>query len=100
MMRDPAGNVPEKIKKQLEKIGLWDINPLNLYRITWKNEQKEVGGEFGEANHLVLPSELTGCKAKIIALSGRWFPTKAVWPSTGNFCRGGAYVATLLGSVQ
>ncbi|MBW1616588.1 MAG: pyridoxal-phosphate dependent enzyme [Deltaproteobacteria bacterium] len=123
MMRDPVNNVPEKIKEKLGKVGLWDINPLNLYRITWKNQQKDVGGGFGEANSLLFPSELTGCKAKIIGLSGRWFPTgahkvgatfgclvpklitgqfdpvttKAVWPSTGNFCRGGAYVATLLG---
>ena len=70
-----------------------------------------------------LPSELTGVEARIIALIGKWFPTgshkvgasfgclvpplvtgqfdptaqKAVWPSTGNFCRGGAYDATLLG---
>jgi cysteine synthase len=70
-----------------------------------------------------LPSELTGVEARIIALVGKWFPTgshkvgasfgclvpplvtgqfdptvhKAVWPSTGNFCRGGAYDATLLG---
>ena len=70
-----------------------------------------------------LPSELTGVEARIIALEGKWFPTgshkvgatfgclvpalvtgqfdptihKAVWPSTGNFARGGAYDATLLG---
>jgi cysteine synthase len=70
-----------------------------------------------------IPSEISGVDARIIALLGKWFPTgshkvgatfgclvprlvtgqfdptqqKAVWPSTGNFCRGGAYVATLLG---
>ncbi len=122
MMRNPVENVPEKVKKGLKKIGLWDITPLNLYRITWKNEQKDSGGGFGEINHVFFPSELTGCKANIIALAGHWFPTgahkvgatygcivprlitgqfdpittKAVWPSTGNFCRGGAYVASLL----
>lgn len=122
MMRNPD-KIPEKIKAKLKNVGLWDLNPLNLYRITWKNEQKEKGGDFGGVNHIVLPSELTGVKAKIVALVGRWFPTgahkvgatygclaprlvtgqfdpitmKAVWPSTGNYCRGGAYVSSLLG---
>jgi cysteine synthase len=123
MMRDPVNNIPQKIKDSLKKVGLWDINPLNLYRITWKNEKKDVGGGFGDVNHVVFPQKLTGCKAKIIALAGHWFPTgahkvgatfgclaprlitgqfdpittKAVWPSTGNYCRGGAYVSSLLG---
>jgi hypothetical protein len=33
--------IPDKIKDQLKNIGLWEINPLNLFRITWKNEPKE-----------------------------------------------------------
>jgi hypothetical protein len=39
--------IPSKIKAQLRNIGLWDINPLNLFRITWKNEPKEKGGLYG-----------------------------------------------------
>lgn len=115
--------ISEKTKENLKKIGLWDINPKNLYRVTWKNEPVPSGGSFGDVNYLEFPSELTGVKARIIALIGKWFPTgahkvgatfgclvprlvtgqfnptfhKAVWPSTGNFCRGGAYVASLLG---
>ena len=68
------------------------------------------------------PSSLTGTPARIVALVGKWFPTgahkvgaafgclvprlvtgqfdpttqKAVWPSTGNYCRGGAYDSALL----
>ncbi len=121
MMKDPE-LIPDKIKEQLKGIGLWDVHPANLYRITWKNEQKDAGGLFHGANHFVLPPELTGCKATIIMMSGRWFPTgshkvgatyaclaqrlvtgqfdprktKAVWPSTGNYCRGGAYISDLL----
>ncbi|HNS05527.1 MAG TPA: pyridoxal-5-phosphate-dependent protein subunit beta, partial [Candidatus Saccharicenans sp.] len=34
-MRDPA-LVPSKIKENLKSIGLWDVNPYNLFRITWK----------------------------------------------------------------
>jgi len=121
-MKDPE-KIPQKIKEKLKDVGLWDVNPLNLFRITWKNEPKSKGGLYDGVNFLELPSELTGVKARIIALVGKWFPTgahkvgatfgclvprlvtgqfdpttqKAVWPSTGNYCRGGAYNAQLLG---
>ena len=121
MMRNPE-TVPERIKDRLKNVGLWDLDSANLYRITWKNEPRETGGLFGGVNHLVLPPELTGCSARIICLLGKWFPTgahkvgatfgclapalitgqfdprsmKAVWPSTGNYCRGGAYISALL----
>jgi len=120
-MLDPAG-IPEGIRAELAGIGLWDIHPRNLFRITWKNEPEERGGGYGFVNYLELPPELTGVEARIIALVGKWFPTgahkvgaafgclvprlvtgqfdptsqKAVWPSTGNYCRGGAYDSTLL----
>lgn len=123
MMIDPENNVPGEVKTQLKDVGLWDVNPLNLYRITWKNERKDKGGNFGNPNYIKIPGKLFGIKANILALSGRWFPTgahkvgatfgclaprlvtgqylpaktKAVWPSTGNYCRGGAYVSALLG---
>jgi cysteine synthase len=119
--RNPA-SVPGKIKEELANIGLWDIHPRNLFRITWKNEPKDFGGKFGGVNYVELPSSLTGVKARIIVLVGKWFPTgahkvgaaygclvprlvtgqfdptvhKAVWPSTGNYCRGGAYDSKLL----
>lgn len=116
--------VPSRLKERLRGIGLWDVAPENLFRLTWKNEPVREGGLFGAtANYMELPPELTGIEARIIALIGKWFPTgshkvgatfgclvpplvtgqfdptrhKAVWPSTGNFCRGGAYDATLLG---
>ncbi|HUT65358.1 MAG TPA: pyridoxal-5-phosphate-dependent protein subunit beta, partial [Spirochaetota bacterium] len=121
-MKDP-GLIPAPVKNELRKIGLWDVHPRNLFRITWKNEPVPKGGGFGGLNYMVFPPELTGVPARIIALVGKWFPTgahkvgatfgclaprlvtgqfdpvaqKAVWPSTGNYCRGGAYVAALLG---
>ncbi|HAF71278.1 MAG: Pyridoxal-5'-phosphate-dependent protein beta subunit [Acetothermia bacterium 64_32] len=121
-MREPDRYVPEKIKRRLGEIGLWDLHPLNLFRITWKNEPVPKGGLYGGVNYLELPEALTGVPARIFALVGKWFPTgshkvgatfgclaprlvtgqfdptfhKAVWPSTGNYCRGGAYVANLL----
>ncbi len=114
--------IPDKIKGELADIGLWDFHPRNLFRITWKNEPKDFGGKFDGVNYFELPSSLTGVKARIIVLVGKWFPTgahkvgaaygclvprlvtgqfdptvhKAVWPSTGNYCRGGAYDSKLL----
>lgn len=121
-MKNPA-LIPDSVKQQLHSIGLWDIHPRNLFRISWKNQPKISGGEFGDVNFVELPSSLTGTPARIVALVGKWFPTgahkvgaafgclvprlvtgqfdptteKAVWPSTGNYCRGGAYDSALLG---
>jgi len=121
-MREPDKYVPDTIKQRLREVGLWDLHPLNLFRITWKNEPVPKGGLYDGVNYLELPEELTGVPARIFGLVGKWFPTgshkvgatfgclaprlvtgqfdptfhKAVWPSTGNYCRGGAYVANLL----
>lgn len=122
--KDPA-KIPEKIKKKLKDIGLLDVNPLNLFRITWKNSPKENKGDglFGGVNYIEIPPAITGVKARIIGIVGKWFPTgahkvgaafgclvprlvtgefdpttqKAVWPSTGNYCRGGVFDSALLG---
>ncbi len=64
-MRNPE-LVPDKIRNKLSNIGLWDLNPLNLFRITWKNEPVKSGGGYGEVNHVVLPKSLTGVDAKTI----------------------------------
>ncbi|NOR82951.1 MAG: pyridoxal-5-phosphate-dependent protein subunit beta, partial [Ardenticatenales bacterium] len=116
-------SIPNKVKADLRNIGLWDIVSPNLFRITWKNQPVAHGGGYGGVNYMELPRALTGVPARIIALVGKWFPTgahkvgatfgclvprlvtgqfdptsqKAVWPSTGNYCRGGAYDSTLLG---
>ncbi len=47
--------VPSKIQEQLRGIGLWEINPLNLFRITWKNEPKEKVGSTAGFNFIELP---------------------------------------------
>ncbi len=119
--RDPR-LVPAAIRQRLAGVGLWDVDPLNLFRITWKNEPRESGGLFGDGNWIEFPPELTGVPAHIVGLVGKYFPTgshkvgagfgclvpplvsggfdptrqKAVWPSTGNFCRGGAFDCALL----
>ena len=115
--------IPEKIRERLKTVGLWDVDPLNLFRITWKNEAKESGGLFQAVpNYIELPPALTGVPCRIVAMVGKWFPTgchkvgasfgclaprlvtgqfdatyhHAVWPSTGNYCRGGAFNSKLL----
>ena len=115
--------IPEKIKAKLANTGMWDVDPVNLFRISWKNEAKEFGGLYQSVpNYVEIPSVLSGVKCRILAMAGKWFPTgchkvgasfgclaprlvtgqfdatyhHAVWPSTGNYCRGGAFNSKLL----
>ena len=117
--------IPEKIKEKLTHTGLWDVDPVNLFRISWHNEAKEFGGLYQHTpNYVEIPSSLSGVPCRILAMSGKWFPTgchkvgasfgclaprlvtgqfdatyhHAVWPSTGNYCRGGAFNSRLLGA--
>ncbi len=114
--------IPDDIKRSLTDVGLWDLNPLNLFRINWHNQSMARGGGYGGVNYIEFPKEITGVDARIVMVIGKWFPTgahkvgaafgclvprlvtgqfdpttqKAVWPSTGNYCRGGAYDSNLL----
>ena len=73
-MKDP-GLIPASVTDRLKEVGLWDIDPLNLYRITWRNDP--TSGLFNDGNWVELPSELTGVDARIIGLVGKYFPTGA-----------------------
>lgn len=114
--------ISQQLKDKLKNIGLWDINPINLFRITWKNDINS--GLFGNVNYIEIPKALTNTRARIFGIVGKYFPTgahkvgaafgclvprlvtgefdpttqKAVWPSTGNYCRGGAFDCALLGT--
>ncbi|RKX68310.1 MAG: pyridoxal-5-phosphate-dependent protein subunit beta [Spirochaetes bacterium] len=120
-MADPS-LIPEKIKEELKGIGRDEVHSRNLFRVGWENEPVESGGGFSGVNYLEIPSEISGVKARIIGLAGKFLPTgshkvgaaysclaptlitgqfdpeknMAVWPSTGNYCRGGAYISRLL----
>ena len=120
-MKDPS-LIPERITERLKEVGLWDVDPANLFRITWKNEPVEHGGGFNDGNWIEFPKAITGIDATVVGIVGNWFPTgahkvgaaygclvprlvtgnfdpecqKAAWPSTGNYCRGGAYDCALL----
>ncbi len=119
-MRDPAA-IDRAVVTELAGVDMQALDPLNLFRIGWHNDP--VSGLFGEVNVLELPPGLTGVEARIVGLVGKHFPTgthkvgaafgclvprlisgefdptthKAVWPSTGNYCRGGAFDSALLG---
>ncbi|MFQ5550995.1 MAG: pyridoxal-phosphate dependent enzyme [Gemmatimonadales bacterium] len=119
-MRDP-GTIDRGILSQLRSVDPQAVHPFNLFRITWHNDV--VTGEFGDVNVVEFPPSLTGVPARIVGLVGKYFPTgahkvgaafgclvprlvngefdptrhSAVWPSTGNYCRGGAFDSALLG---
>lgn len=112
--------ISKEIQEKLKGVDLQDTHPLNLFRINWANDS-ETGG-IGDVNFLEIPREITGIKARVIGLVGKFFPTgahkvgatygclapylvtgkfnpeyhKAVWPSTGNYCRGGVFNSNLL----
>lgn len=119
-LRDPT-RIPDAWAARLVDVGLQDRHPANLFRITWHNDV-ETGG-FGPVNALEIPRAITGVPARIVGLVGSRFPTgahkvgaafgclvprlvtgsfdperhRAVWPSTGNYCRGGAFDSAILG---
>jgi cysteine synthase len=121
-LADPS-LIPSSIESSLQSIGPDEANEKNLWRVHWFNDaarrdRTEVPG------HVVLPEALTGVKAPIVVVFGRRFPMigahkvlaayaclvprlvsggfdprhdRAVWPSTGNYCRGGVAISRIIG---
>jgi hypothetical protein len=119
-------NPPEKLVEKMVEIADADPDapdPRNLFRVHWHNgaDRRSL---VSVPEHIVLPNALTGVKAKVVVALGNRFPMinthkvlaaygcliprlmsgafdatrhRAVWPSTGNYCRGGVAIATLLG---
>ncbi|HHW06035.1 MAG TPA: pyridoxal-phosphate dependent enzyme [Clostridia bacterium] len=112
---------PEKIdpsvrQKALKALKEDEFDPINLFNITWKDENNQV-------RKIVLPKEMTGVEANIVVLLGRDFPSGShkvgpayatliegcvdgtiipgehtiLGPSTGNFGIGTAYICNLMG---
>ena len=116
-------SINEDVKIKLKNVDKDAMDPLNLFRVHWFNNRDH--SNFSKVpEHIVLPSEFTGVEAKIIVNIGRLFPLitahkvlaaygcllprilngtfdyenhKAVWPSTGNYCRGGVAISRILG---
>ena len=110
-------SIPDDIRKQaIDARKANPLDPINLFNITWRNGQNEI-------NHVILPPELTGVKTPIVVMYGREYPSgshkvgpaysilmekilfdeispsqhRLVWPSTGNFGIGGAWVGGRMG---
>ncbi|RYD06998.1 hypothetical protein N752_01515 [Desulforamulus aquiferis] len=112
---------PEKIDPQIREraskaIQENEMDPINLFNITWKDESNQV-------RKIVLPKELTNVDANIVVLLGTYFPSGShkvgpaystliegcvdgeivpgdhtiLGPSTGNFGIGVAYICNLMG---
>ncbi len=115
--------IARDIQGALGKVGPDDPNPLNLHRVHWFNDLARTG-RAATPVHVELPAALTGVEARIVVVlgalfpmirahkvlaayaclaprlvSGRFDPTRqrAVWPSTGNYCRGGVAISKILG---
>lgn len=119
-LADPS-TIPQSIQDDLKTVDPDAPLALNLYRVHWFNSRRAIAGV---PEHVVLPPSLTGTEAKIVVLFGNRFPmirahkvlaayaclapriatgqfdltkNRAVWPSTGNFCRGGVAISRILG---
>jgi cysteine synthase A len=121
-LADPA-LIPREVHDRLAAVGPDEAHPLNLFRVHWFNDRTRTG-LVSVPEHVVLPSELTGVDAAIVVALGDRFPLigahkvlaaygclaprlvtggfdptrdRAVWPSTGNYCRGGVAISRLMG---
>jgi cysteine synthase len=115
--------IPDEVAEALDEVDPDEAHPLNLFRVHWFNDTDR-RTRVKVPNHVVLPRELTGVEAPIIVLYGNRFPMinahkvlaaygclvprlvtgqynartqRAIWPSTGNYCRGGVAISRVLG---
>ena len=121
-LADPTG-ISRELSDELAGVDPDSPDPRNLFRVHWYNDASR--RQFSSVpEHLILPSELTGTDARIIVVLGNRFPMikahkvlaaygclvprllsglfdptrhRAVWPSTGNYCRGGVAISRILG---
>lgn len=115
-MLHPSTLDPQLRERALAAMQNDPLDPINLFNITWRDSQDEV-------SHVVLPKALTGVDAEIVVLYGKQFPSGShkvgaaysvllekelfgevdpavhtlVWPSTGNYGIGGAWVGGRMG---
>ncbi len=115
-MLHPAKIAPQIRQKALAARTADPLDPINLFNITWRDAENQV-------HHVVLPRALTGIEAPIVVIYGNEFPSgshkvgaaysvllektlfgevdprvnRLVWPSTGNYGIGGAWVGGRMG---
>jgi len=115
-MLHPSRIDPEVRARALKAKREDPLAPINLFNVTWRNDRNEV-------YYVVLPKALTGLDAHIVVLYGADFPSGShkvgaaysvlaektlfnevdtdqhtlVWPSTGNYGIGGAWIGGRMG---
>ncbi|HEV8299160.1 MAG TPA: pyridoxal-phosphate dependent enzyme [Acidimicrobiales bacterium] len=121
-LADPHTIAPE-VRKSLGEVRSDEPHAANLYRVHWFN-QLDGGGPLDVPEHVELPPALTGVDARIVLAFGNRFPMigahkvlaayaclvprivtgqfdptrdRAVWPSTGNYARGGVAISRIMG---
>jgi cysteine synthase len=121
-LAEPA-TIPDAIQGHLKSVDALSPSAANLFRVHWFNDAGRHGTK-AVPDHMVLPESLTGVKARIVValgenfpmiaahkvlaaygclvprlVSGQFDPTsqRAVWPSTGNYCRGGLAISRIMG---
>ncbi len=121
-LADPD-RIPERILERVAQVDPDAPDPMNLFRVHWFNDHTRAA-RAALPEHVVLPRELTGVEAPIVVALGDRFPMiqshkviaaygclaprivtgqfdpttqRAVWPSTGNYCRGGVAISRIMG---
>ena len=121
-LRDPD-TIPPAITAALADVAADEPHPLNLWRVHWCNARDRTG-RVEVPEYLALPGELTGVDATILLALGNCFPmirahkvlaayaclaprivaggfdptrNRAIWPSTGNYARGGVAISRIMG---
>ena len=121
-LADPA-TIPEATLARLASVDPDTADPANLFRVHWHNDAARTGRD-AVPGAIELPRSLTGVAARIVVVLGERFPMigahkvlaayaclvprivagrfdptaqRAVWPSTGNYCRGGVAISRILG---
>lgn len=115
--------IPDKILAELNDADPDAPESVNLWRVNWFNAADR-RKRAAVPSYVVLPQALTGVRAPIVVLLGARFPMigahkvlpayaclvtrlvsgrfdpdfhRAVWPSTGNYCRGGVAISRIMG---
>jgi cysteine synthase len=122
-LADPTLISPQQ-REQLAGVGRDDAHPANLFRVHWYNSLDRRNDDVLDVpEHVVLPPSLTGVEAPIIVVFGESFPMinahkvlaafsclaprvisgqfdptrhRAIWPSTGNYARGGIAISRIM----
>jgi cysteine synthase len=117
------GDMPSGVGAALEGVGADDADPRNLWRVTWYNDSTREG-RCAVPEHIEIPGEISGVDARIVLALGNRFPMirahkvlaaysclaprlvagafdptthRAIWPSTGNYARGGVAISEIMG---